>query len=622
MPTGLAPVGGLPKDLGQIVVPPLQSLTHDADWLDSLPGRGFHGGVLDELAAYYELRRRATIASAPAGAGGTTSAQRGGLLPEALGRGRRPSRTDLDGGQRLQVLDTLIAVLGGAYAHLPAKRAAYAIDPVQALQLLRRRARRPDRRRVPPRRHRRSSPGCATRTPATSGRRRCADQVAVLPFLVEQYGPDADPRYLVSKIAPRRSTERDRRVRAGRASSSGGTASRSPAPSRSTPTGRPAAGPTRGAPGRWSRSPSGRSTTARRRTSTGSSRLPHRARAGSARSGCPWRVLEPGKAATACSAGSRGAPQGRRRPRRRGRPARQEAAVRARRCGPRDRRASAPAADRPGRATASAQWLDTPLQDVLAAQRAEPRTSATCGSGRFDVDDDDAFVAEVIRLLGLLPQTGLIVDLRGNPGGLIWAAERLLQLFTDRPTDRADPVLPRRDAADPGRWPTARSTGSSWRPGRRRWRTPSPPASCTRSRCRSPTRLVQRPRPALPRPGRRGRRREHLLLRRPVRRRLGRQRHRPAGQRRPGDRRRRGQRLDRRPAARRAGRHRPRARRRCPAESGFTLADPPGDPLGRRRRHPDRGPRHRRASPTTMTRDDLLRRQQRPAAFCTDAGQS
>jgi 5-methylthioadenosine/S-adenosylhomocysteine deaminase len=53
MPTGLAPVGGLPKDLTDVVVPPLQSLSHDQDWLDSLPGRGFHGGVLDGLASYY-----------------------------------------------------------------------------------------------------------------------------------------------------------------------------------------------------------------------------------------------------------------------------------------------------------------------------------------------------------------------------------------------------------------------------------------------------------------------------------------------------------------------------------------------------------------------------------------
>ena len=53
MPTGLAPVGGLPKDLGQIDIPPLESLTHDGAWLDSLPNRGFHGGVLDDLASYY-----------------------------------------------------------------------------------------------------------------------------------------------------------------------------------------------------------------------------------------------------------------------------------------------------------------------------------------------------------------------------------------------------------------------------------------------------------------------------------------------------------------------------------------------------------------------------------------
>lgn len=53
MPTGLTPVGGLPKDLGGLVVPPLQSLTHDHDWLHSLVGRGFHGGVLDGLSAYY-----------------------------------------------------------------------------------------------------------------------------------------------------------------------------------------------------------------------------------------------------------------------------------------------------------------------------------------------------------------------------------------------------------------------------------------------------------------------------------------------------------------------------------------------------------------------------------------
>jgi hypothetical protein len=53
MPTGLAPIGGLPKDLDELVVPPLQSLTHDGEWLDSVVGRGFHSGVLDDLAKFY-----------------------------------------------------------------------------------------------------------------------------------------------------------------------------------------------------------------------------------------------------------------------------------------------------------------------------------------------------------------------------------------------------------------------------------------------------------------------------------------------------------------------------------------------------------------------------------------
>jgi 5-methylthioadenosine/S-adenosylhomocysteine deaminase len=53
VPTRLAPIGGLPKDLNDLVVPPLQSLTHDEEWLDSVVGRGFHSRVLDGLAQYY-----------------------------------------------------------------------------------------------------------------------------------------------------------------------------------------------------------------------------------------------------------------------------------------------------------------------------------------------------------------------------------------------------------------------------------------------------------------------------------------------------------------------------------------------------------------------------------------
>ncbi len=50
----------------------------------------------------------------------------------------------------------------------------------------------------------------------------------------------------------------------------------------------------------------------------------------------------------------------------------------------------------------------------------------------FSMADENigAFLNEVIRLIGILPQNGLILDVRGNGGGYIVAGEFLLQLFT------------------------------------------------------------------------------------------------------------------------------------------------------------------------------------------------
>jgi 5-methylthioadenosine/S-adenosylhomocysteine deaminase len=53
MPTGLTPMGGLPKNLDDIVVPAPAGLSHDTAFLDSIVGRGYHGGVLDDLARFY-----------------------------------------------------------------------------------------------------------------------------------------------------------------------------------------------------------------------------------------------------------------------------------------------------------------------------------------------------------------------------------------------------------------------------------------------------------------------------------------------------------------------------------------------------------------------------------------
>ena len=50
----------------------------------------------------------------------------------------------------------------------------------------------------------------------------------------------------------------------------------------------------------------------------------------------------------------------------------------------------------------------------------------------FSVDDADAFVSEFVRLSEMLPQEGLIIDVRGNGGGLIFAGERLLQVLTPK----------------------------------------------------------------------------------------------------------------------------------------------------------------------------------------------
>ncbi|MGF1607995.1 MAG: S41 family peptidase, partial [Kiloniellales bacterium] len=46
--------------------------------------------------------------------------------------------------------------------------------------------------------------------------------------------------------------------------------------------------------------------------------------------------------------------------------------------------------------------------------------------------DPNVFIPELIRILGLVPQNGLIIDVRGNGGGVILCGERMLQLLTPK----------------------------------------------------------------------------------------------------------------------------------------------------------------------------------------------
>jgi hypothetical protein len=335
----------------------------------------------------------------------------------------------LDGGQRNQVLETLIAVVGGVYAHLPAKRAAYAVDPVQALTLLRRRS-----EALSDNDFHRTVTGIVTnlRDAHTRyvGPAALRGRVTALPFLAEQYGPYDAPVFLATKVAEELTAHDPELVPGVRLES-------------------------------WNAVPYARAVDVYADRETGGRPDSRRARAlqsmtfraldygpppdeqwvvlgyrparGRARTvELPWTVLAPGRAPTATRAGGRTA-------------LRQATDL----SGEVIRRAKKQlfahdlwrAESRRGtgrgaapEAPAGPGWIATTFQDNLAARPLSARTGYL-RIWSFDVDDDQALVAETARLLGLLPQGGLVVDLRSNPGGLVWAAERMLQLFTAVPIE-------------------------------------------------------------------------------------------------------------------------------------------------------------------------------------------
>jgi hypothetical protein len=55
----------------------------------------------------------------------------------------------------------------------------------------------------------------------------------------------------------------------------------------------------------------------------------------------------------------------------------------------------------------------------------------------FNVDSEKKYINEFIRIISKLCQNGLILDVRGNGGGLIYFGERMLQLLTPRAIDPA-----------------------------------------------------------------------------------------------------------------------------------------------------------------------------------------
>ena len=107
----------------------------------------------------------------------------------------------LDAGDREIVIDALLTAIGGAYCHLLQKRAGYASDPVQALQLLRMQAADMSEAEF-----HMSLTGIILdlRDAHTmyAGPKALTGAVAQLPFLVEQYGTTDEPSFLVTKVGP------------------------------------------------------------------------------------------------------------------------------------------------------------------------------------------------------------------------------------------------------------------------------------------------------------------------------------------------------------------------------------------------------------------------------------
>jgi hypothetical protein len=322
----------------------------------------------------------------------------------------------LSWGDRLDILDAFSRVLDGVYAHLPLKRSLYGFDVLRGLEQLRQQA--PTMTDLAFHReltllinHLRDA------HTQYQGPWRVPEPVASLPFLVEAYGPAETPTYVVSKV-DRRSVRDAHFVK-------GVTITH------------------------WNGVPFDRAVELHAESETGGRPDSRRARAlvsltfrsleyapppneqwvtvsytdrkGKAREvRLAWEGLDPQRAPTAShTLGTRS--------RRAVNPA-AEAVRRAKKFRFSHALWKAEATVRLGRRAVAA----SAFADFLTARTVKTThgTFAYLRIWSFDVDDDEAFVHAAIRLLRPLPDRGVILDLRDNPGGFIWAAERLLQIFT------------------------------------------------------------------------------------------------------------------------------------------------------------------------------------------------
>ena len=338
---------------------------------------------------------------------------------------KAPPREPLTALQRDEAITMFTDLLDGLYVHLPLKRAMYGIDPVQQLRRLHERA-----RLMSDDAFHREIAGILTNLrdahTAYIAPSPLAGTAARLPFLVEQFGSDTAPHFIVSKVI--RELVPDRRfavgveiiewngvpiadaVRRRGESERGGRPDSAMARALDSLTFRPLGiGPP----------PDERWVIVGYRRLDGDPIREHR---------FEWRFIDPGEGPdaphpTAPAAAATAIHPDRALIRRAKKLSFNEELWKLER---HDRRAAA------GIGVADNGSITGQFQDNVSARVVSVggRDYGYLRLWSFDLSDDDGFIAEVVRMLGELPQDGLIIDLRGNPGGLIWAAERLLQLFT------------------------------------------------------------------------------------------------------------------------------------------------------------------------------------------------
>jgi C-terminal processing protease CtpA/Prc len=360
-------------------------------------------------------------------------AQRGNALAASGLVGPFLSPGSLSPAERRRLIDGIERVLEGVYTHLPLKRARYGFDPVQRLRIL-----RSQMAELSDDAFHLELADTITRLRDAhtlyTGPASLESKVAALPFLVEMIGSVSAPTYVVTKVGHGLDTAFkpgvlleywngvpiDRAVLRHADEEFGGRPDSQRAWAVQSLTLRSL---------QYGPPPDEHWVIVGYRTGDGTGQ--------SKEIKLPWQIVDPSEIDPLLSGG----PTGKRAKalrRTRGVHPAAEAIRRAKMLlfAPHaltGRRAPAPKlmAARTGPRRLTADVITTRLTKTLKAMTIDAPGGPFGYLRIFGFDEEPApFIDELIRLIPLLPDRGLVIDIRGNPGGYIWAAEMALQLFT------------------------------------------------------------------------------------------------------------------------------------------------------------------------------------------------